>query len=84
MYYIFFIIFIVFALNIYGYKRLLTEMKEYLELENEVKEYLLIKRKMNKLRNSQDKINVILDKGLERLRELKLRNLKNRKLLENS
>jgi len=82
MYYVFLIIFIA-IVNIYNYRRLIKiEANKCLELENEVKEYRLIKRKMNRWRNSQDKIIEILDRGLIRLRELRLRRIENRKLLE--
>jgi len=78
MYYIILIFFIAFV-NIYNYyKWMKLEAKKFKELKDEVKEYRLIKRKMNRWRNSQDKIIEILDRGLERLRELRLRRIENR------
>ena len=53
--------------------------KRCFELECEVKEYRKIKRKMNKWRTSQEKIIEILDNGLRRLRDLRLRRINDKK-----
>lgn len=74
---IFVFVIISFALlNIYISKRLLKiENDKCKELESEVIEYRKIKRKMNKWRQSQDKIIQILDNGILRLRDLRLRRI---------
>jgi hypothetical protein len=60
-------------MNIYNYSRLVNiEYYKYKVLEEEVKEYRKIKRKLNKWRFSQDKIIEILDKGIYRLKQLRL------------
>jgi len=48
------------------------------QLEGEVKEFRKIKRKLNKWRNSQDKIKEILDNGLLRLKQLRLKRKMNK------
>jgi len=48
------------------------------QLEGEVKEFRKIKRKLNKWRNSQDKIIEILDNGLLRLKQLRLKRKMNK------
>lgn len=59
----------------FNYKRLNIESDKCKELESEVIEYRKIKRKMNKWRQSQDKIIQILDNGLIRLRDLRLKRI---------
>jgi hypothetical protein len=76
MIYLFFFISIPFLLIIGGEFK--NKMKKYHELEREVIEYRKIKRKMNKWRISQQKIIEILDNGLIRLKELRIkRKIKN-------
>jgi hypothetical protein len=71
-----FIIISIALVNLYYSKRLLRiENNKCKELEGEVKEYRKIKRKLNKWRQSQDKIIQILDNGLLRLRDLRLKRL---------
>lgn len=75
MIFVFFIISLA-LINIYISKRLLKiESDKCKELECEVIEYRKIKRKMNKWRQSQDKIIQILDNGLLRLRDLRLKRM---------
>jgi len=76
-----FIIISLALVNFFNYKRLWIEFEKCKELEGEVKEYRKIKRKMNKWRQSQDKIIQILDNGLLRLRELRLRRLEKKMIL---
>ena len=58
----------------YNYeKKLKIEYKKYKELEDEVKEYRKIKRKLNKCRLSREKIINILDNGIIKLKELRLK-----------
>lgn len=72
-------IFIIVSLGLFNIfisnKLLKFNNNKYLELEGEVKEYRKIKRKMNKWRYSQDKIIEILDNGLYRLKQLRLKRL---------
>jgi len=74
MIFVFIIISLAFV-NFFNYKRLKMESDKCNELESEVIEYRKIKRKMNKWRQSQDKIIQILDNGLIRLRELRLKRI---------
>ena len=73
---IFFLIFISLSLfNVYSYRKLFQIQYKCKKLEYEVIEYRKIKRKMNKWRLSQNKIIEILDNGIYRLKQLRLKRL---------